>query len=184
MKAYIGKYPYQLQWDALLKYVPVSTNTKEYIETWLYSSKLNDWRLAFNAKWDRKIKVRVDYYDSWSAHTTISIIAEPVLRQLYNYNHGYGAIDKEDVPETLHDTYSDGFSQEAWSWVMEEILFALGEDINGFDAESSFFDHNPDAEPLTEESCKLRDEEGLKAYRDRIQNGFRLFGKYYQTLWD
>jgi len=28
------------------------------------------------------------------------------------------------------------------------------------------------------------DFEGMKLYNDRIQNGFRLFGKYYQGLWD
>jgi hypothetical protein len=27
------------------------------------------------------------------------------------------------------------------------------------------------------------DEEGLKQYRKQIDNGFRLFGKYYQNLW-
>lgn len=28
------------------------------------------------------------------------------------------------------------------------------------------------------------DWEGYKAYAERIRNGFRLFGKYYQSLWD
>jgi len=28
------------------------------------------------------------------------------------------------------------------------------------------------------------DREGLKAHQDRKANGFRLFGKYYQALWD
>jgi hypothetical protein len=28
------------------------------------------------------------------------------------------------------------------------------------------------------------DKEGLKAHQDRKQNGFRLFGTYFQTLWD
>jgi len=28
------------------------------------------------------------------------------------------------------------------------------------------------------------DVEGLKAYQKRISNGFRLFGKYYEGLWD
>jgi hypothetical protein len=31
---------------------------------------------------------------------------------------------------------------------------------------------------------KVYDWEGRKAYEARIQNGFRLFGKYYQNLWD
>jgi hypothetical protein len=28
------------------------------------------------------------------------------------------------------------------------------------------------------------DYEGMKQVEERIQNGFRLFGKYYQNLWD
>jgi hypothetical protein len=28
------------------------------------------------------------------------------------------------------------------------------------------------------------DREGMQAYQDRISNGFRLFGKYYEALWD
>ena len=28
------------------------------------------------------------------------------------------------------------------------------------------------------------DQEGLKHYQERISNGFRLFGKYYESLWD
>ena len=28
------------------------------------------------------------------------------------------------------------------------------------------------------------DHDGLKAHQDRMSNGFRLFGKYYENLWD
>ena len=28
------------------------------------------------------------------------------------------------------------------------------------------------------------DDEGIKAHQKRITNGFRLFGKYYEGLWD
>jgi len=28
------------------------------------------------------------------------------------------------------------------------------------------------------------DREGLKAHNDRIDNGLKLFGKYFRTLWD
>jgi hypothetical protein len=28
------------------------------------------------------------------------------------------------------------------------------------------------------------DYDGMKVVENRIQNGFRLFGKYYQNLWD
>jgi len=31
---------------------------------------------------------------------------------------------------------------------------------------------------------KVYDWEGRKAYQARISNGFRLFGKYFENLWD
>jgi len=31
------------------------------------------------------------------------------------------------------------------------------------------------------ESC---DSEGMKAHQKRMSNGFQLFGKYYEALWD
>lgn len=37
---------------------------------------------------------------------------------------------------------------------------------------------------LEETGNRKCDWEGLKREQDRIQNGFRLFGKYYQSLWD
>jgi hypothetical protein len=31
---------------------------------------------------------------------------------------------------------------------------------------------------------KRHDVEGLKTHQERMSNGFRLFGKYYEALWD
>ena len=31
---------------------------------------------------------------------------------------------------------------------------------------------------------EVDDQEGMKAEQERISNGFRLFGKYYEALWD
>lgn len=31
---------------------------------------------------------------------------------------------------------------------------------------------------------RVYDWKGRKKYEERIANGFRLFGKYYQSLWD
>ena len=28
------------------------------------------------------------------------------------------------------------------------------------------------------------DHEGMKAHQERMSNGFRLFGRYYENLWD
>jgi len=39
-------------------------------------------------------------------------------------------------------------------------------------------------EMIRDETPSRFDKEGYNAYRKRISNGFRLFGKYYESLWD
>ena len=65
------------------------------------------------------------------------------------------------------------------------------------DDESQFFDHSAykdDSERTNHEKwfkdmsdglSKLKvDWDGLKAHQERKSNGYRLFGKYYEGLWD
>jgi hypothetical protein len=37
---------------------------------------------------------------------------------------------------------------------------------------------------IRDETPSRFDKEGYNKYRERINNGFRLFGKYYESLWD
>ena len=84
-----------------------------------------------------------------------------------------------------------------WDWVLEEMIFAF-ESIVGEneDWESKYwsgerdiyFEDIPDTE-LSEMKYGPNhtmevDWEGRMAEANRISNGFRLFGKYYQSLWD
>jgi hypothetical protein len=39
-------------------------------------------------------------------------------------------------------------------------------------------------EMIRDETPSRFDKEGYNKYRERINNGFRLFGKYYESLWD
>ena len=56
------------------------------------------------------------------------------------------------------------------------------------DSESKFFDHSEvkdEKHDIFGQLHKIKiDKEGLDAHQDRKTNGFRLFGKYYQALWD
>jgi hypothetical protein len=55
-------------------------------------------------------------------------------------------------------------------------------------SEEKFFDHTEWDEKEKDFGKNLHkikiDQEGLKIHQDRKKNGFRLFGKYYQGLWD
>jgi hypothetical protein len=54
------------------------------------------------------------------------------------------------------------------------------------DDESQFFDHSEALGlPFEQTLDKVKvDREGLEAHQKRKANGFRLFGRYFQNLWD
>ena len=132
-------------------------------------------------------------------HTLADIIL-PMLRQLRKTNHGAPMTDDEDVPEHLRSTAAkpkkndwdiDEFHFKRWDWIMKEMIWAFGEHTKNLDP--NFWIKKPKykyvpvegkdwKEMVTTDS--VYDEAKAKAYYARKQNGFRLFGKYYQNLWD
>ena len=88
--------------------------------------------------------------------------------------------------------------QERWNWVLDEILFAFESkagsnkewDSKYWSGESDlYFEELNDGSGMSEMKkgpghTRVWDKEGYFKEADRIANGFRLFGKYYQGLWD
>ena len=153
--------------------------------------------------------VKIDYWDTWSMDHTLGQIALPMLKQLKDKKHGSPCVDDEDVPEELKSTSAPAKENEwdvddnhfkRWDWVMDEMIFAFEHHINKEWEEayrSGEFDHKSVAcewyengKPKMfrlEEGPKhtyKADYEGMRIVEERIKNGFRLFGKYYQGLWD
>jgi len=142
----------------------------------------------------RVMYVKIDRWDSWSADHTLSLIILPVMKQLKETKHGAPFVDDEDVPEELRsinaepkenewDTDSNHFKR--WDYIMDEVIWALEQHTKD-DDESQFFDHSAcEGLPFEQSLGKLKvDRKGLKAHQERKAKGFRLFGKYYQNLWD
>jgi len=157
--------------------------------------------------------VKIDYWDTWSMDHTLSPIILPMLKQLKEKKHGAPSVDDEDVPEHLRSTAAPAKENEwdtdenwfpRWDWVMSEMIFAFeckvddswedafrsGEidwitvpvDVNGNEVpkgEHRYYQMKDG--PNHTYQC---DYEGMRVVEARIQNGFRLFGKYYQALWD
>ena len=157
--------------------------------------------------------VKIDRWDTWSMDHTLGKIALPMLKQLRATKHGAPLVDDEDVPDELKSTSApakenewdtDGNHFKRWDWVLDEMIFAFehklddswqdkfrsGEhdivwkpvDINGNEVpkkEAKYFEmgHGPN-------DTYQCDYDGIRKVEERIQNGFRLFGKYYQALWD
>ena len=167
--------------------------------TWLY--KFLSW---IHSKQQRTIKVHIDRWDTWSMDHTLAYIVLPMLKQLKETKHGGPFVDLEDVPKELHgkkltkkqkaNGEVDDKHFERWDWVLDEMIFAFDSKVNdGW--EEQFETGTSDLQwKKLEDGCsqmvegpnhtKVYDWEGRKAYEARIANGFRLFGKYYQNLWD
>lgn len=142
----------------------------------------------------RQIEIRIDKFDTWSMDHTLALIIVPMLKQLHTTKHGAPMVDDEDVPEPLRSTAApaveigwdvDDNHFKRWDWVMDEMIWAMEQIVK--DDDSQFYDHSEvvERQSINEwvKSMKI-DEEGLQQYHDRIQNGCRLFGKYFQALWD
>ena len=89
MKVYIGKY---VKWwgpHQLAELIPfISEDTKWKIGEWLEETWVNDACDWFYSKNERKVKVRIDEYDTWSMDHTLALIILPMLKQLKATKHG------------------------------------------------------------------------------------------------
>ena len=141
--------------------------------------------------------VRIDPWDTWSMDHTLADIILPMLRQLKATKHGAPHTDDSDVPEYLrshmaqpreHEWDTDSLHFMRWDWILDEEIWAFEQLVNE-DADSQFFDHSEcdtDRKPWDSESYKKvkYDSEGHAAWQARMDNGFRLFGKYFRAHWD
>lgn len=154
-------------------------------------------------KGERKVKIHIDKWDTWSMDHTLSLIILPMLKQLKASKHGAPHVDDEDVPDELKSTTApakendwdtDDNHFKRWDYVLDEMIWAF-ENIASGDWEQQFHTgvHDSYFEKLEngnylmvkgEKDTSHFDLEGCKVYDARISNGTRLFGKYYRGLWD
>lgn len=188
---------------------PVSKWRDDRPETWLY--KFMHWVHSMKK---RRIEVRIDQYDTWSMDHTLAYIVLPMLEQLQKTKHGAPFVDDKDVPVHLRSTSAPPLSKEdkdvgatddnhfkRWDWVLDEMIFAFKSKTDE-DWTQQFHSGTHDMyseavewDELTgkptmyqlkrgpNDTAKV-DMKGMKAYQKRVSNGFRLFGKYYENLWD
>ena len=135
------------------------------------------------------VKVHIDPWDTWSMDATLAPIILPMLKQLKETKQGAPWVAVEDVPTDLRPTAdevlqygADGSTDDKffarWDWVLGEMIHAF-EQKCADDWTEQFCIDDPDAE------WGFRmDSEGIEKEQQRISNGFRLFGKYFENLWD
>ena len=127
-----------------------------------------------------------------------------MLVKLKNKKDGAPYVDNEDVPENLRSTNAkpkenewdtDEFHFDRWDYVLDEMIFAFEKSIDN-SWEEEFYSGKSDSEwkcinedetdpekRLYEDDTFKIDHDGMKRIQDQIQNGHRLFGKYYSHLW-
>jgi len=167
--------------------------------TWLY--KFLSW---IDSKKKRTIKVHIDRWDTWSMDDTLAHIILPMLKQLKETKHGAPYVDLKDVPKELHgkkltkkqkdNGEVDDKHFERWDWVLDEMIFAFDSKVNdGWEEQFETGESDLQWKKLEDgnyqmvegpEHTRVYDWEARKVYEERISNGFKLFGKYYNNLWD
>jgi hypothetical protein len=164
----------------------------------VYNKTIN--KLIKNRK--RKIKVRIDPYDTWNMDNTLAHVILPMLRQLKETKHGTPSVDDEDVPENLRSTSApprendwelDDNYHARWDWVLDEMIYTFEcevDDAWGDQFHTGVFDMSfvkTEDGSILEKGPKdthvFHRDEHTKAW-ERRNNALRLFGKYYHSLWD
>ena len=105
--------------------------------------------------------VKIDDHDLWSLDDTLATIIHPALIKLKELNEGFPLVDDSDVPEHLKTNAvdpQDNYSVLKWHYVLDQMIYSFDPDI-------------------------IDEAYGDDSLNAKIQNGHRLFGKYYSSLW-
>ena len=189
-KKYGHKWPSKTTtFDNFLEGVEGSIQSVYNIANWIWLDKRT-----------QKIDVRLDRWDTWSMDHTLGHIILPMLVQLKATKHGAPCTDDEDVPEHLRSTNADPKENKwdtdenhfkRWDWILDEMIWAFDQKCR-VDWEGDFYEYKDispeeaksDTESLFGMKLIWEDKKGREAHAARIANGFALFGKYYENLWD
>jgi hypothetical protein len=171
---------------------------KEEKQTLLY--RFLQW---IHSKQKRTIKVQIDRWDTWSMDNTLAHIILPMLKQLKQQKHGAPYVDRRDCPKELHGNKLtkkqlqngevDDKHFDRWDYVLDEMIFAFESELDE-DRHEQFQTGVRDTQWKQLENGNVQmikgpndtfvyDFELSKQHQARVDNGFRLFGKYYQSLW-
>lgn len=123
--------------------------------------------------------IKIEPWDTWSFDVTLARIIVPALKQLRDSSRSFSLVDDEDVPDELRSNLteeerSQGVTtencQKKWKWVLDKM-------IQSFEHVSS--EDNFDMIRYTTDGGF-----DYEQYQKEVQEGIRLFGKYYSSLWD
>jgi len=168
-------------------------------------------RLGNPARKNRAEKIEIHDYDTWNVDVTLAHIIVPLLKRLKEVKQGAPFVENEDVPKFLRATeeeikeHWDGGESDKhyftrWDYVIDEMIHAFQSKLEDWEDEFASGENDVDfkeipdkkddnGEPLFEmvygpNHTREYDVEGREKYQTRITKGFKLFGKYYNGLWN
>ena len=157
---------------------------------WIYNHTIN--RFYLDRK-ERRVQVKIHKYDTWSMDHTLAPIILPMLKQLKDTKHGAPLVDDKDVPDNLKSTNAPLSENEwdtdtnhfkRWDWVLDEMIWAFEQKNRDHWEEDYYGPYIEGNEEVLYGSFEWIDDKGRLEHQKRMTNGFRLFGKYYEGLWD
>jgi hypothetical protein len=130
---------------------------------------------------EQKVKVKIHNYDVWSLDHTLAHIIHPALVKLKDCKQGAPSVPNEFVPDHLKATdeelrlykeegLTDDKFFERFDYVLDEMIYAFSTKLD-----DNYEDQFYNGEHLDYEACK--------ADAERVEQGFRLFGIFYNSLW-
>jgi len=156
--------------------------------------------------------VHISRSDTWSMDHTLALVTLPMLRQVQQLKQGSPFVEDSDVPEHLRSTAAppkakdwdiDDNHHARWDWVLGEMIWAF-ETLLDPNREDKFYSGESDIKwtPVDAQGNEVPrgqhryyrmdhgpghtlqcDQAGLDHMNKRMQNGFRLFGVYFQSLY-
>lgn len=167
--------------------------------------KVSIGRYPKDSKTKRKISIKIDKWDSWSADATIGMIVVPIIKQLKKKKQGIPAhfLDKEYTNLVsskeyweekkggpLHKREKELFklAEKRWDAVLNEIIWSFDQLHNCWE-DKYYHKRKKDetVESKTDNNLAYRfsfDEDGARSHESRIEAGLHLFAKYARNLWE
>lgn len=212
MKVNIGPYttwigPYQIAEKILFWMDKDEDDRVHKFGEWL-AGKKNDSLLAKICGWieskkKRRIKVRIDRYDTWSMDHTLALIILPMLKKLKTEKHGSPYVDQADLPEELRlskreqKVHEEGYwnkklkateaEQKAanekfhaqWDWVIDQMIWSFEAKLDDNDWKNYYDPYLPD-EPTEKSNITVIEDDGTERTEDWLfsEELSRSMGKY------
>lgn len=117
---------------------------------------------------NRAQRVEIEPFDTWNMDHTLALIIHPMLVQLKATTHGY--------PSNL--------TEERWNKILDEIIWAFEQKMDEDWTDQYYGPLVDDSKGFMGQDFEWVDQDGLKKHQERMTQGFRLFGRYYENLWD